>query len=434
MQSADNMIVYPCAGLSGEIALQGAKNSVLPIMAAAVANKGVTVVENCPKIADVYTMAALLRECGCMVVFENHMMIIDAKDAAGGCFESEDSMKMRASILLMGSCLGRFGEFAMPSPGGCAIGSRPVNYHVSAMNAMGAVVKETEAGVRGHVPKGGLFGCRLSLPFPSVGATQNVLLAAICAKGTTELLNASREPEIWDLCRYLRLLGAAVEGEKTGHIVIEPSKSGYEKDVRIELPADRIVAGTILTAVAGTTGNVYIPNIECERIGSVSRLLKCREGTDGMGVILNTDRRPELDCVISTGPFPEFPTDMQSLFLSLMAVSGCFGIMEENVFDTRFKAAKQLNRLGAGIRTEGKCAYIYGKRSLNGGTVTATDLRGGAALVVAGLFADSPVKVQECRHIRRGYEDLAGNLRSLGAVIYEEKDDGSPDGTVQKQS
>ena len=423
MQSEKNaMVVYPCSRLAGEISLQGAKNSVLPIMAAAVANRGVTVLHNCPEIADVYTMAALLKECGCVVDFKNHVMTIDAKNADNGLLHSSDSTRMRASILLMGSCLGRFGQFSMPSPGGCAIGKRPVNFHVDAMNSLGASVCENEDGVSGSVSEGGLIGGRITLPFPSVGATQNVLLAASCASGGTELLNASKEPEIWDLCDYLRMLGADIQGERTGHIRIVP-KGSYEKDVRFIVPADRIVAGTILTAVAGTTGNVYINNIDCDRIECVISLLKARADSSGRGVILNIDRRAELDCVISTGPFPEFPTDMQSIFLALMAVSGGFCIMEENIFDTRFNAAYELNRLGADIRTEGKLAYVYGRRKLNGGTVTAGDLRGGAALVVAGLFADEPVMVRQCHYIHRGYENLAGDLCRLGAVITENKEE-----------
>lgn len=419
MQSEkDAMVVYPCSRLAGEISLQGAKNSVLPIMAAAVANRGVTVLYNCPEIADVYTMAALLKECGCRVDFKNHVMTIDAKNADNGMFRSSDSTKMRASILLMGSCLGRFGRFLMPSPGGCAIGKRPVNFHIDAMNSLGATVCEKDGEVSGTVGQEGLTGGRITLPFPSVGATQNALLAASCAVGGTELFNASKEPEIWDLCDYLRMLGADIQGERTGHIRIEP-KSSYEKEIMYTVPADRIVAGTILTAVAGTTGNVYIDNIDCDRIECVISLLKARADSSGRGVILNIDRRAELNCVVSTGPFPEFPTDMQSVFLSLMAVSGGFCIVEENIFDTRFNTAYELNRLGADIRTEGRLAYIYGRRKLHGGIVTAGDLRGGAALVVAGLFADEPVVVKQCHYIHRGYENLAGDLCRLGAVITE---------------
>ena len=430
MQSEkDAMVVYPCSRLAGEISLQGAKNSVLPIMAAAVANRGVTVLHNCPEISDVHTMAALLRECGCRVVFEKHVMTIDAKDACNGVFSTPESTKMRASILLMGSCLGRFGQFSMPLPGGCAIGKRPVNFHIDAMNALGADVRENETGVSGFIigentgktgiaSKNKFTGGSFTFPFPSVGATQNAILAAVCASGGTELFNTSKEPEIWDLCDYLRMLGADIQGERTGHTRIVP-KDIYDKDVSLTIPADRIVAGTILAAVAGTTGNVYIDNIDCDRMESVISLLRARADNSGKGVILNIDRRAELNCVVSTGPFPEFPTDMQSVILALMSVSSGFCIVEENIFDTRFSTAYELNRLGADIRTEGRQAYIYGHRGLHGGTVTAGDLRGGAALVVAGLFADEPVEVRQCHYIHRGYENLAGDLCRLGAVITE---------------
>ena len=420
MQGNKNaVVVYPCSRLAGEIRLQGSKNSVLPIMAAALLVKGVTVLHNCPDIADVRVMAELLRVCGCTVQFKEHVMTINAEAASNGRLDCEYGTKMRASILLMGSCLGRFGHFVMPPPGGCAIGKRPVDFHVAAMRQLGAQVLYEDGGVHANVPAAGLTGCDIRLPFPSVGSTQNILLAAVCAKGQTRITNAASEPEIWDLCGYLRLLGADIRGEKTGSISIIPPDKICAGDIAYTIPADRIVAGTILAAAAGCTGNVYIPNVDCERIGSVIRHLGAHPVNDGRGVILNTDRRLELECVVSTGPFPEFPTDMQSIFLALMAVSGSFCIMEENVFDTRFNTAYELNRLGADIRVEGKLAYIYGRRRLHGGTVTAGDLRGGAALMLAGLFADEPVMVKGCEYIRRGYEDLAGDLCRLGARIVE---------------
>lgn len=420
MQSNENaVVVYPCGRLSGEIRLQGAKNSVLPVMAAALLNKGISVLYNCPEIADVYIMAELLKICGCSVEFHSHTMTIDASDAENGILSGEYGTKMRASVILMGSCLGRFGKFVMPPPGGCAIGRRPVDFHADAMRKLGAHVVSEDGGIDAYVEKGGLKGNEIRLPFPSVGATQNILLASVCAEGQTKIRNASMEPEIWDLCGFLRLLGTEIDGERTGTITVTPGGGERRRDIEYTIPADRIVAGTILTAVAGCSGNVYIPNVECDRIGSVIRHLGARPSADGIGVIINTDRRKELECVISTGPFPDFPTDMQSIFLSLMAVSGSFCIMEENVFDTRFAAAYELNKLGADIRTEGKLAYVYGRRRLHGGTVTAGDLRGGAALVLAGLFADEPVTVRGCMYIRRGYENLPGDLRTLGAEIVE---------------
>ena len=420
MQDNENaVVVYPCSRLSGEIRLQGSKNSVLPIMAAALLKAGVTVLENCPDIADVHAMSGLLKKCGCRVEYNEHVMRIDASAAANGILDDEYSSKMRASILLMGSCLGRFGRFVMPPPGGCAIGKRPIDFHVSAMRQLGADISGNSGGVDAYVGGHGLMGCDIRLPFPSVGATQNCLIAAMGAKGSTRIFNASSEPEVWDLCCYLRMLVAQIEGERTGNIEITPPPVINSEDIYYTVPADRIVAGTILVAAAGCTGNVYIPNIECDRIQSVIKYLGAHAAVKAPGVVLNTDRRKRLECAVSTGPFPEFPTDMQSQFLALMAVSGNFCIMEENVFDTRFKAAYELNRLGADIRIEGRTAYVYGRRHLHGGTVTASDLRGGAALVLAGLFADEPVTVRGCEYIRRGYENLSGDLRELGARIYE---------------
>lgn len=420
MQDNKNaVVVYPCSRLAGEIKLQGAKNSVLPIMAASLLKRGRTVLENCPDIADVHIMADLLRMCGCNVKYLDHVMDIDATDANNGILDNEYATKMRASIILMGGCLGRFGQFVMPPPGGCAIGRRPVDFHVRAMQSLGAHVVSEAGGVDAQVPKEGLTGCDIKLPFPSVGATQNILIAAMGSKGVSRVFNASLEPEIWDLCNFLRELGADIKGERTGNITISPPDKICSDDICYTIPADRIVAGTILAAVAGCTGNVYIPNIECDRIGSVMKYLGAHQAVNGEGVILNTDRRKRLECVISTGPFPEFPTDMQSIFLALMAVSGNFCIMEENVFDTRFNAAYELNKLGADIRVDGKLAYVYGRRQLHGGSVTAGDLRGGAALVLAGLFADEPVTVDGYGYIKRGYEDLPENLCRLGAIVTE---------------
>ena len=411
------VIVHPCSRLAGEIKLQGSKNSVLPIMAASLLLKGRTILENCPDIADVHIMAELLKMCGCRVEYSNHVITIDASDASNGILDNECVTKMRASVILMGGCLGRFGRFVMPPPGGCAIGKRPVDFHVSAMKRLGAVVVSKEGGIDAYVPSDGLTGGDVRLPFPSVGATQNTLIAAMAAKGISRIYNASSEPEIWDLCDYLRMLGADISGERTGNIIISPPKMICQDDIYYTIPADRIVAGTILTAVAGCTGNVYIPNIKCDRIESIMGYLGAHPYYSGEGVIINTDRRRKLECAISTGPFPEFPTDMQSIFLVLMAVSGNFCIMEENVFDTRFNTAYELNKLGADIVVDGKLAYVYGRRQLHGGVVTAGDLRGGAALVLAGLFADCPVTVNGYEYIQRGYEDLPENLCRLGAVV-----------------
>lgn len=418
MQDNKNaVIVYPCNRLVGEIKLQGAKNSVLPIMAASLLKSGRTILENCPDIADVHIMAELLRICGCSVEYSGHVMTIDATDAANGILDNEYATKMRASIILMGGCLGRFGRFVMPPPGGCAIGRRPVDFHVHSMRSLGAHVVSEAGGVDAYVTQDGLKGCDIRLPFQSVGATQNILIAAMGAKGVTRIFNASSEPEIWDLCNYLRELGADINGERSGNITIYPPDKICNSDTYYTVPADRIVAGTILAAVAGCTGNVYIPNIDCDRIESIMKYLGAHPAANGEGVIINTDRRKRLECVISTGPFPEFPTDMQSIFLTLMAVSGNFCIMEENVFDTRFNTAYELNKLGADIRVDGKLAYVYGREKLSGGYVTAGDLRGGAALVLAGLFADAPVTVEGCKYIQRGYENLPENLCRLGAVI-----------------
>ncbi len=410
------MTVFPCEGLHGEISLQGSKNSALPIMAAALANKGITVIENCPGIEDVYSMIQLLKECGCQVVFENNVLVIDAYNADNGLLISNNSRKLRASILIMGAALARFGVFSMAFPGGCAIGKRPIDFHIKGMEALGAECMCGEEIISGKAIA--LKGNVIKLPFPSVGATQNILIAATGADGVTEIVNASREPEIWDLCDYLRSLGNIIRGERTGYITIEPSHKA--SDVRYVLPADRIVAGTIMTAAAVTSGDVFINNIEAERLGVVMDYLKAVSGKDGTGVRIKHEARLKTSMVISTGPFPLFPTDMQSQFMALMSVSGCYGIIEENVFDTRFNIAEALNKLGANIRIENKYAYVNGVSCLHGGVVESTDLRGGAALVIAGLAAVEPVIVKHCEYIYRGYENIAGDLKKLGAVILEE--------------
>ena len=412
----NEMIVHPCKRLSGEITLQGSKNSVLPIMAAAIVNEGVTIIENCPDILDVHVMASLLREYGCIVKYEKHVMNIDAKNACYTELKSENASKMRASILLMSGSLSRFGKFCMKLPGGCAIGKRPIDLHLLALSKLGANAVTQDGLVMATLNTNGFRGNSFYMPFPSVGATQNAIIAACLAKGSTMICNCAREPEIWDLCDYLRMLGNKIYGEKSGMVVVLPNSRPFSCDLRFVLSADRIVAGTIITAVAATTGKVRINNIKTERIKNVLDYIgEVDAGEDFLQI--NIEKKPYTDWVVSTGPFPEFPTDMQSLFLALMSCSYGMGIIEENVFDTRFQTAFELKKLGADIRIEDRCAYVFGKGALNGGIVSAPDLRGGAALVISGLAAKEPVRVKDCSHIYRGYEDLAGNLNELGAEI-----------------
>lgn len=404
--------------LNGEIEIQGSKNAVLPIMAASLLIKGETVIYGCPVIEDVLCMKKLLEELGCHVSLKDHAMVIDATNVTEVQLKENSVKRVRASVLFLGSLLGRKKEARVEYPGGCSIGKRPIDYHISAFRKMGVRITEEEELVSCKVRK--LKGQKITLSFPSVGATENIILAACLAEGVTWISNAAKEPEIVELCRFLRMAGAIIEGEGTDHIFIR----GVKKLMPTEFTVchDRIALTTLGLLIAGTGGNVILKTGEKkipEDIQILSRtgcLCKAKEGV----VSVRQNGRPKPIYYIKTRPYPGFPTDVQSPLMAVMTKADGDTIIDESIFENRMQTAEQLNRLGADITVVGNRAFIRGVKSLEGADVQATDLRGGMALVIAGLMAEGKTKIENEEVILRGYENLTDKLKNIGAKIYYE--------------
>lgn len=406
--------------LHGSITLQGSKNAALPLMAASILHPGRTTLHHVPAIRDVDVMIEILENIGCTVQKDNGTLIIDAAKAEH--FEVAASLgeRMRSTIILLGSMLGRAGRAKMPFPGGCIIGMRPIDIHITSLGKMGAVFEETD-GMLCAVTDG-LCGTRIHLRFPSVGATENVILAAVYARGRTRIENCAKEPEIAELCRFLREKGAKIEGEGTSCILVEGVS--HLRDSTYTLMPDRIVAGTYLFAAAATRGEICLEGMRPSDMESVLDVL------GRMGAVYENredgfylDGRKAINPlpVVCTETYPGFPTDLQSQLLATLCVARGKSVIRECIFEERFRIAPWLNRMGADVTTDGREAVIEGKAHLSGQMVKAQELRGGAALVIAALMAQGNTRVYGSAFIERGYEDLAGDLRKLGAVISKKK-------------
>ena len=406
--------------LHGSITLQGSKNAALPLMAASILHPGRTTLHHVPAIRDVDVMIEILENIGCTVQKDNGTLIIDATKAEH--FEVAASLgeRMRSTIILLGSMLGRAGRAKMPFPGGCIIGMRPIDIHITSLGKMGAVFEETD-GMLCAVTDG-LCGTRIHLRFPSVGATENVILAAVYARGRTRIENCAKEPEIAELCRFLREKGAKIEGEGTSCILVEGVS--HLRDSTYTLMPDRIVAGTYLFAAAATRGEICLEGMRPSDMESVLDVL------GRMGAVYENredgfylDGRKAINPlpVVCTETYPGFPTDLQSQLLATLCVARGRSVIRECIFEERFRIAPWLNRMGADVTTDGREAVIEGKAHLSGQMVKAQELRGGAALVIAALMAQGITRVYGSAFIERGYEDLAGDLRKLGAVILKKK-------------
>lgn len=406
--------------LHGSITLQGSKNAALPLMAASILHPGRTTLHHVPAIRDVDVMIEILENIGCTVQKDNETLIIDAAKAEH--FEVAASLgeRMRSTIILLGSMLGRAGRAKMPFPGGCIIGMRPIDIHITSLGKMGAIFEETD-GMLCAVTDG-LCGTRIHLRFPSVGATENVILAAVYARGRTRIENCAKEPEIAELCRFLREKGAKIEGEGTSCILVEGVS--HLRDSTYTLMPDRIVAGTYLFAAAATRGEICLEGMRPSDMESVLDVL------GRMGAVYENredgfylDGRKAINPlpVVCTETYPGFPTDLQSQLLATLCVARGRSVIRECIFEERFRIAPWLNRMGADVTTDGREAVIEGKAHLSGQMVKAQELRGGAALVIAALMAQGITRVYGSAFIERGYEDLAGDLRKLGAVISKKK-------------
>lgn len=417
-------MIYNISGgrtLGGDIKIQGSKNALLPLMAASILNKGITVLNNCPDITDVTLMADILRHVGCHVTEHSGTICIDATEINNNEILGEHVRGMRGSMLFLGALLARCKSVTMDYPGGCLIGPRPVNYHIDALEKMGAEIVHNDEKIDCRVP-GRLVGTVIDLPFPSVGATENVIIAGACAEGTTIINNAACEPEIEELCNYLSLLGVRIygAGEKTIRIT-GPVK---DADIVYDIMSDRIVTGTYICATAVTGGNICC-ELNNDKVMNdliwiyLNMGLKVECGNDYIKVEAK-GRKIKSIPVITTGPYPAFPTDMQSQLMSVMSVAHGKSIIEEKVFENRFHIAGELNAMGADIKTDAGRAYIIGVRQLYGTDVYAKDLRGGAALIIAGLAANGQTRVHDPGYISRGYEHISEKINILGGSIHLE--------------
>ncbi|MGG1824672.1 UDP-N-acetylglucosamine 1-carboxyvinyltransferase [Bacillus mycoides] len=413
----EKIIVRGGKRLSGTVRVEGAKNAVLPIIAAALlASDGKNVLSEVPVLSDVYTINEVLRHLNAEVVFENNQVTIDSSKELNIEAPFEYVRKMRASVQVMGPLLARNGRARIALPGGCAIGSRPIDQHLKGFEAMGAKVKVGNGFVEAHV-EGELKGAKIYLDFPSVGATENIMSAATLAKGTTVLENAAKEPEIVDLANFLNAMGAKVRGAGTGTIRIEGVEKLYGANHPI-IP-DRIEAGTFMVAAAITGGDILIENAVPEHLRSITAKMeemgvKIIEENEGVRVI-GPDKLKAVD--IKTMPHPGFPTDMQSQMMALLLHADGTSMITETVFENRFMHVEEFRRMNADIKIEGRSVIMNGRSSLQGAEVGATDLRAAAALILAGLVSEGYTRVTELKHLDRGYVDFHKKLAALGATI-----------------
>ena len=401
--------------LSGKLRAESAKNAVLPILAASVLTDEEVVIKNCPAIADVLSMIKILNFLGVKTEFQDGNLIVNASGIGGYAIPYSLGKELRSSVFMMGALVSRFKKARLSYPGGCDIGARPVDLHLKGLEKLGVGVCEDDGVIECF--SDGIKGNRINLSFPSVGATENIMLAAVTAEGKTEIRGAAKEPEIVDLMRFLNKMGAKVYGAGTSTILIEGVKSLHGAEYKPI--SDRIEVGTYLIAAAITGGEVEISGCDSKNICSILHKLcdnTCKISIKNDIIYLKSgvERKP---FKVSTGPHPYFPTDMQAQIMTLAAVSNDVSVITENVFEKRFGHAAGLKKMGADISVKGKTATVKGVKRLTGANVVSNDLRGGAALVLAGLNAEGVTEVYGAHHVKRGYLDMDKKLRSLGAEV-----------------
>jgi len=403
--------------LEGRLRIQGAKNSVLPILAAAVLAPGTSVIRNCPRLSDVDVTLDILRVLGCRAGREGHTVTVDASGLNNHTVPEELSRAMRSSVIFLGVLLARLGQARLSSPGGCRLGPRPIDLHISALKALGAQIDENPDALECR-SGGGMRGRTLYLPMPSVGATENIMLAACGCPGVTTLVGAAREPEIVDLQNFLRAMGAQVSGAGSGTIVIEGGHPLHGAEYTVM--GDRIAAATCLCATAAAGGRVELEGLSPDTLTAVLTCLEKAGCTLWRGETrVGLENRAPLRGIgrVRTEPFPGFPTDAQAILMAALAGGTGITEFEETIFDSRYHHVEQLRRMGADITVSGRVARVNGKGRLCGADVCGADLRGGAALMVAGLAAEGVTRVSGLCYIRRGYEMPEQALKKLGAQI-----------------
>ncbi len=402
--------------ISGEHAVSGAKNAALPILAASIATGEENVFSRCPRISDTLIMREILRCLGCKILLSGEQLLVDASGLHEEEIPKALMKKMRSSIFLVGPLLTRCGRAIISQPGGCAIGKRPIDIHIKALSQLGADIEERDGRLTFTGSR--LAGANILLDFPSVGATENVMMAALGAQGETVIHNSAREPEIVDLQNYLNGCGARIKGAGTSHIVVKGGTPLHGACHAIM--GDRIEAGTYLMAAAGTGGELEVKGIETDAIRCLLKYLRragCRIKKDGGAIWLKGPKRLAAAGNIHTAPYPGFPTDLQPQLGAIMAKAKGKTHIEETIFENRFQYAKQLIKMGADIEISERTVIIKGVDVLQGRHVAAEDLRGGAALVLAGLMAQGETIVENTDFIERGYCDFPEGLKKLGGDV-----------------
>ncbi len=419
----DSVYIRGGIALQGQVGIQGSKNAVLPVLAATLLADGTSVIENCPRLADVYHMQTLLKSLGCSVTREKDRLKVNTEGmnkltALSADMPKEAVESMRSSIVLLGALLNRMGEVELAYPGGCVIGKRPIDIHIEALKQLQVHFEERSYGL--HAYTKGMKGAEIRLAFPSVGATENLLLAAVGADGATVIRGAAKEPEIESLCGFLSACGADITGGGSSTILIQGKRklSGAE----FAIPGDRIVAGTYLCACLAAGGEVLLTKAPAAQMGAVKKVTKAMgalwQETD-KGLYIQRGARLKTPGKLVTAPYPGFPTDMQSLFLPVLALAEGSSQVEERIFEDRFHIVPDLKLMGAKIeQTDKRKVRIEGTEQLSGARVEAKELRGGAALVIAGAAAKGETVVDGCGYIERGYENICRDLRELGVRIY----------------
>lgn len=408
--------------LEGKLRVGGAKNAILPILAAVLLTERQVVLHDCPKLLDVEKTILILESIGCKVKREGRDLIIDPSTVSSWVIPDCYVREIRSSIIFLGAMLSRAGRARITYPGGCEIGQRPIDLHLKGLRQLGVLIDESNGYLDCVAPR--MEGGIVHLDYPSVGATENIMLAAVKAKGRTVIYNAAKEPEIVDLQNFINAMGGNVRGAGTNTIVVEGVQSGFS-EVEYTIIPDRIVAGTYMVAAAITGGDVLIDNVIPEHVQSIIYKLReagCTVHVQDSCVRVKGKYRLRAIEHIKTLPYPGFPTDMQAQFTSLLSVARGTSIITETIFENRFRHVPELVRMGANIRIDGQTAIIHGVRSLKGTTVVAKDLRGGAALVLAGLRAEGQTVVKNAFYIDRGYEQLEAVLSSIGADIVKTND------------
>lgn len=402
--------------LEGEFAVQGAKNAVLPVLAATVLNSGKSVIYNCPDLSDVASTVEVLENLGCKVDRYKNTLTVDSSNITSYTIPDFLMRRMRSSIIFLGAIVARCKKARVSMPGGCEIGQRPIDLHLKALRSLGIEITESHGYINCTADK--ITGANIHLDFPSVGATENIMLASCMAEGTTTIENAAREPEIIDLENFLNRMGAKVRGAGESVIQID----GVEKLYGVEhtIMPDRIAAGTYLLSAAATRGQIVLDNADCTHMSAILNLLTdmgCKVYREDDRVSLLCDRQPLAPTYVKTQPYPGFPTDIQSPFMALAAISKGTSIFVENIFENRYQHVDELVRMGADIRIDGRCAVVVGTDRLTSAHVVAKELRGGAALIVAALAAEGRSVIENTKFIDRGYENIEKYLQLLGADI-----------------